>query len=156
MLQTQNPKYDLELRTEKFSGDLILFLKTLKETTLNKPIIIQCVRSGTSIGANYCEADGAESKKRFPTQDRYLQEGGERDEVLDMHAFVAPSREKRGIEAIVEGSSRTRTHILKNHFQFEREEVRIFSNIPFSDFKAQISNAKSGSKPKAQKDASVF
>lgn len=32
-------------------------------TTL--PIISQLVRAGTSIGANYCEADGAESRKDF-------------------------------------------------------------------------------------------
>lgn len=65
MPKTENPKYDLESRTAKFSENLILFLKTLKETSLNKPIISQCIRSGTSIGANYCEADGAESRKDF-------------------------------------------------------------------------------------------
>jgi four helix bundle protein len=65
MPKTENPKYDLESRTAKFSENLILFLKTLKETSLNKPIVSQCIRSGTSIGANYCEADGAESRKDF-------------------------------------------------------------------------------------------
>lgn len=58
-------KYDLEERTALFGENLILFLKTIKETTLNKPLLIQLIRSGTSIGANYCEADGAESKKDF-------------------------------------------------------------------------------------------
>jgi len=42
-----------------------MLLKTIKESTLNKPILLQLIRSGTSIGANYCEADGAESKKDF-------------------------------------------------------------------------------------------
>lgn len=65
MQNAKNQKYDLEQRTAIFAENLILFLKTIKETTLNKPIIIQLIRSGTSVGANYCEADGAESKKDF-------------------------------------------------------------------------------------------
>jgi len=65
MSNTKNPKYDLEERTAIFAENLILFLKTIKETTLNKPILTQLIRSGTSMGANYCEADGAESKKDF-------------------------------------------------------------------------------------------
>ena len=65
MSNTKNPKYDLEQRTALFAENLILVLKTIKETTLNKPILLQLIRSGTSMGANYCEADGAESKKDF-------------------------------------------------------------------------------------------
>ena len=58
-------KYDLEERTAVFGEKLILFLKGVPENTLNRPIVSQLVRSGTSIGANYCEADGAESKRDF-------------------------------------------------------------------------------------------
>lgn len=65
MPNEKSSKYDLEMRTALFGEQLILFLKTLKETTLNKLILLQVIRSGTSIGANYCEADGAESKKDF-------------------------------------------------------------------------------------------
>ncbi|TSC93507.1 MAG: hypothetical protein CEN89_44 [Candidatus Berkelbacteria bacterium Licking1014_7] len=64
----QNPndkKYDLEERTAKFAEEVLVFLKTIEETTINKPIISQLVRAVTSIAANYCEADGAESKKDF-------------------------------------------------------------------------------------------
>lgn len=32
---------------------------------MNRSIISQLIRSGTSIGANYCEADCAETKKDF-------------------------------------------------------------------------------------------
>lgn len=66
--KTKNPndkKYDLEERTAKFAEEVLVFLKTVRETTLNKPIIIQLVKAVTSIAANYCEADGAESKKDF-------------------------------------------------------------------------------------------
>jgi four helix bundle protein len=57
--------YDLEKRTRKFSKDLIIFLSKIKKNQLNFNIISQLIRSGTSVGANYCEANGASSKKDF-------------------------------------------------------------------------------------------
>ena len=57
--------YDLEARTARFGEDIIGFLKRLKTNAISKPLITQLVRSSTSIGANYMEADGAESKKDF-------------------------------------------------------------------------------------------
>jgi four helix bundle protein len=58
-------KFDLAKRTSKFGEIIILFAKELSENTINLPLINQLVRSGTSIGANYMEADCAESKKDF-------------------------------------------------------------------------------------------
>jgi len=67
--QAQNPndkkEYDLEERTARFGEAIIEFVKTLSRDSINDPLIRQVVRSGTSIGANYMEADGAESKKDF-------------------------------------------------------------------------------------------
>ena len=66
--QIQNPnvkKYDLAERTSDFGVAIIKFIKSIKETNINKPIINQLIRSATSIGANYMEADCAESKKDF-------------------------------------------------------------------------------------------
>lgn len=66
--QGQNPNvkiYDLEERTAKFGEDIIEFTKTLERNAINYVLVSQAVRAGTSIGANYCEADGAESKKDF-------------------------------------------------------------------------------------------
>ena len=60
-----NKKYDLEERTASFGESIIEFVKTLPHNIINKPLINQIIRSGTSIGANYMEADGAESKKDF-------------------------------------------------------------------------------------------
>lgn len=57
--------YNLEDRTIKFSGNIIDALKSLKPSEINRPIINQLVRSATSVGANYCEANGASSKKDF-------------------------------------------------------------------------------------------
>ncbi len=58
-------KYDLEERTAKFGEEIINFSKKILQNSIIKPIIIQLVRAGTSIGANYCEADDAESSKDF-------------------------------------------------------------------------------------------
>ena len=64
MTQFSN-KYNLEDRTAKFGENIIDFCKFLKMTTISKPIISQLVRSATSIGANYMEANAASSKKDF-------------------------------------------------------------------------------------------
>lgn len=57
--------YDLEERTAKFGENVIIFCKTLKQDTILKPLVSQIIRSSTSAGANYMEANGASSKKDF-------------------------------------------------------------------------------------------
>lgn len=64
--QNQNDKkYDLGERTAKFGERVIKFAQKIPKNTVTLPIISQFVRSGTSIGSNYCEADGAESRRDF-------------------------------------------------------------------------------------------
>ncbi len=58
-------KYDLEERTAKFGENIIELCKEVPKNTVTTPIISQLVRAGTSIGANYSEANGASSKKDF-------------------------------------------------------------------------------------------
>lgn len=60
-----NKKYDLEERTSKFSANVIKLCKTVKQDVISRPIISQLIRSATSIGANYMEANGASSRKDF-------------------------------------------------------------------------------------------
>lgn len=65
---TQNNKdkiYDLEERTAKFGGNVIILLKTIPQNVITSPIINQLTKCSTSVGANYCEADDAESKMDF-------------------------------------------------------------------------------------------
>lgn len=57
--------YDLEDRTAKFGEDMINFVNPLDKTDINRPLINQIIRSATSVGANYMEANGASSKKDF-------------------------------------------------------------------------------------------
>ncbi|MBU0597631.1 four helix bundle protein [Patescibacteria group bacterium] len=60
-----NTKYDLEDRTRKFGSDVIVFAKQIPESLVTRSLISQLVRSATSVGSNYCEADDAESRKDF-------------------------------------------------------------------------------------------
>ena len=58
-------KYDLEERTAKFGENIIKFSKKIPRNPITDPLITQLVKCGTSVGANYCEADDAESKADF-------------------------------------------------------------------------------------------
>jgi len=58
-------KYDLEDRTEKFSQNIISLCQSLPKTIISIPLIKQLIRSATSVGANYCEANGASGKRDF-------------------------------------------------------------------------------------------
>ncbi|MCK5416549.1 four helix bundle protein [Candidatus Parcubacteria bacterium] len=60
-----NKNFDLEERTAKFGEEIIKFCRSINQDIITKPIINQIIRSGTSVGANYCEANGASSKKDF-------------------------------------------------------------------------------------------
>jgi len=65
MTKFLNRKYDLEERTARFGEKIIDFCQKIKPNTINSPIISQLIRAATSIGANYCEANGASSKQDF-------------------------------------------------------------------------------------------
>ncbi len=57
--------YDLEERTAVFSESVIAFAKSISTGPITSPLINQLIRAATSVGANYCEADDAESKRDF-------------------------------------------------------------------------------------------
>ena len=60
-----NKTYDLEERTARFGENVIIMCKKLIVTPISKSVINQVIRSSTSIGANYMEANGASSKADF-------------------------------------------------------------------------------------------
>ena len=65
--ETAAPKrqFDLEERTALFGESVIVFAKKIPWGPVNNRLIDQLVGAGTSVGANYCEADDAVSKKDF-------------------------------------------------------------------------------------------
>lgn len=64
-IKDPNKKFDLEERTAKFGEDIIEFAKNIPKNPITLPLITQLIKAGTSVGANYNEADCAESKKDF-------------------------------------------------------------------------------------------
>ena len=58
-------QYDLEERTTRFGESAVLLAKKIPACPVISPLIGQLVRSATSVGANYCEADDAVSRKDF-------------------------------------------------------------------------------------------
>ena len=57
--------YDLAERTAIFGEAVIDFLKKVPVNPITRRLIDQLSGAGTSVGANYCEADDAPSKKAF-------------------------------------------------------------------------------------------
>ena len=58
-------KHDLEKRTKQFALRIIAFVATLPQTKACAVIEYQLVKAGTSVGANYREANRAESRADF-------------------------------------------------------------------------------------------
>jgi four helix bundle protein len=75
-------KYDLEERVAKFGEAIIDFAKSLQPNIINKPLISQLIKSATSIGANYMEANQRvlkeilEIKSKFAEKRRMKQNTG--------------------------------------------------------------------------------
>jgi four helix bundle protein len=60
-----SPRFDLEERTAQFGEAIIAFAKRITIDVVSESLVRQLVNCGTSVGANYCEADDAGSKKEF-------------------------------------------------------------------------------------------
>ena len=52
-------------RTAVYAEDCVRFCKMVPLDAVTRPIVVQLVRSSTSIGANYHEANNAESRNDF-------------------------------------------------------------------------------------------
>jgi four helix bundle protein len=57
--------FDLEERTAVFGEAVIAFCKQISRDDVNSVLVRQLVRAGTSVGANYSEANNAESRPDF-------------------------------------------------------------------------------------------
>ncbi len=62
--------FDLEERTLEFSKNLIRLCKKLPFDRIINRLVDQLIRSGTSIGANYREANETDTKKDFKNKIR--------------------------------------------------------------------------------------
>lgn len=57
--------YDLEEPTSRFGEQIILFAQKISRSPVNNRLVDQLVGAGTSVGANYCEADDGISRADF-------------------------------------------------------------------------------------------
>lgn len=88
-------KFDLEERTAEFGEEVVRFAKDMPKSEVTRPIIIQLVKCGTSVGANYCEADDAESRKDFRHKIGICKkEAREAKHFLRMAATAVPEKQK--------------------------------------------------------------
>lgn len=88
MIKTQNTKqYDLEDRTLEYGKRIIRMAKTLPKNTINFKLMDQIVRSGTSMGANYREANETETKKDFRFRIRICRKEG-KETIYWLHLIV--------------------------------------------------------------------
>jgi four helix bundle protein len=84
--------FDLEERTAQFGEAIIRFCKKIPRAPENNRLIDQLVGCGTSVGANYCEANEGVSKKDFKnTIGRCVKEAKETKFFLRMVAASEPT-----------------------------------------------------------------
>ena len=77
MTKIQNSKkYDLEDRTLEYGMRIVRLCKALPSNGVNFKLIDQVMRSGTSMGANYREANETETKKDFQYRIRICRKEG--------------------------------------------------------------------------------
>lgn len=62
---SQPREFDLEERTGRFGEAVVVFAKRIPVNLVTTPLIPQLVRAASSVGANYLEADDADSPKEF-------------------------------------------------------------------------------------------
>jgi len=112
--EPDKPTYDLEERTARFGEAVIDFARTIPQGPLTNRIIGQLVGAGTSIGANYCEADDAVSRKEFFLRiGTCRKEARETKHFLRMAVRAIPELEARSSSPMAR-SPRTSSHFRKN------------------------------------------
>jgi four helix bundle protein len=88
---TKHP-FDLEERTARFGESIVQFSRKIPRDPTSNRLIDQLVGCGTSVGANYCEADERVSKKDFRnTIGRCVKEAKETKHFLRMIAASEPT-----------------------------------------------------------------
>ena len=107
-------EFDLAERTALFGEAVISFARSIRRDDVSGPLVRQLVRSATSIGANYTEADEAGSTKEF----RYrisvcCREARETQYWLRMLAAASPEHKTDA----------------RTHWQEANELTRIFGSI---------------------------
>ena len=101
----KNQNYDLDERTAIFGERVIRLCYKIKKSPITNPLITQLIKCSTSVGANYCEADNAESKEDFHHKIGICKkEAQESKHFLRMIAVAEPEIETDSQELLQEAS----------------------------------------------------
>lgn len=96
--QKRHP-FDLEERTARFGENIVRFSQNIPRNPTNNRLIDQIVGCGTSVGANYCEANEGVSKKDFCySVGRCIKEAKETRFFLRMIAAAEPQNTTKARE----------------------------------------------------------
>jgi len=131
-------KAELEQRTKGFSLNLIRFLQSLPKNYLGEAMGKQLLKSGTSIGANYREANRAESKADFIHKLAIVEkEASETLYWLELMLEGGIGANQEGYKAYAGGQA-TVGHIYSGRANIER--VTVIANSEFGISKSKIQN----------------
>ena len=108
-------EYDLEERISLFGEAVIGFAKKVPATAISREIIAQLIRSATSAGANYCEADEAESSKEFRYRISVCKKESEGNKVSPANARHRGAERPRQGPGTLAGSQGTDAHFRSDH-----------------------------------------
>ena len=106
--------FDLEERTAIFGEKIVRFSKKIPRDPTNNRLIDQLVGAGTSIGANYCEANDCVSQKDF----RYT-----------IKRCLKESKETRFFLRVVAASEPALAAEARDLYREASELVRIFASM---------------------------
>lgn len=106
--------FDLEERTAVFGEAIVRYTKRIPHSPTNNRLIDQLVGAGTSIGANYCEANEAVSKKDF----RYI-----------VSHCIKESKETRFFLRMVAASEPSLSEEARKLYREATELLRIFASM---------------------------
>ena len=106
--------YDLEERTARFGEAVIDFAKAIPQDAVTNRIINQLVGAGTSVGANYVEADDAVSKKDFLKSIGTCRKEARRNEAFSSHDRSSRSGIETTSSCALARSKRIASNLLQN------------------------------------------
>ena len=107
-------KYDLEERTINFGKGIISLCSEINQDPLTKPLAMQLIRSATSVGANYCEANGASTKKDFRNK---------------IHICKKEAQETRYWLRLLDDNQKVDKGLLQSLFDENQQLIKIFATI---------------------------
>lgn len=107
-------RLELENRTLEFSKNTILACRNLPRGESNKILINQLLRSATSVGANYREANGAPTRKDFKNK---------------IHICKKEAQESNYLITLMMETDKTTQNILADLQDESRQLMLIFGKI---------------------------